>query len=226
MIPQSQIANCKSQIELVVFDLGRVLIRICDDWRHACQIAGVEISNDSSKMDESAVSAAREAALEMDSGRIDLHEYARRVAPLRGLQPEQFIAAYDVVLLQPYPGAVELLDDLHAAGIQTACLSNTSAGHWRQMFDPSDCSFFPLDRMTHRFASHLIGACKPSDAIYEHVERTTGLSGDKIVFFDDLEENVAAASRRGWRAQQIRLDADPIAQARRSLQHHGVLPEA
>ena len=31
-----------SPIRLVCFDLGRVLIRICDGWREACGAAGVE----------------------------------------------------------------------------------------------------------------------------------------------------------------------------------------
>ena len=28
-------------IRLICFDLGRVLIRLCDGWHHACEVAGV-----------------------------------------------------------------------------------------------------------------------------------------------------------------------------------------
>ena len=212
-----------SGVQLVIFDLGRVLIRICNNWREACGLAGIHIPADLPSFDAPTAARDHEAIVLLDTNKITLEQFAERVAPHRGIRPQDVIAAYDVFLREPYPGAVELLDDLHAAGLKTACLSNTSAGHWRQMFNPTHCSYFPLDRLTHRFASHLIGTCKPSDAIYEHVERTAGLSGDRIVFFDDLEENVTAAVRRGWRAHHIRLDADPIVQARAVLAEHGLL---
>ena len=58
-------------------------------------------------------------------------------------------------------------------------------------------------RLTHRFASHLCGLCKPDAAIFEHVERTTGVPPSQILFFDDLAENVDAAKSRGWRGYVI-----------------------
>ena len=91
------------------------------------------------------------------------------------------------------------------------------------MWDRSHSSYFPFDRFTWCFASHLIGVCKPSGAIYEHVERTSGLPPDSILFVDDLETNVAAARKRGWNAEQIRVDSDPIEQARAHLRAHRVL---
>jgi FMN phosphatase YigB (HAD superfamily) len=118
---------------------------------------------------------------------------------------------------------VELIDELSARGVRTACLSNTGEVHWRQVNDPADPNFLPLDRLTWRFASHLIGIMKPHDGIYEHVERTTGLPPASMLFFDDLEPNIAAARRRGWRAHQIQCDSDPIAQARAILREHGVI---
>jgi 2-haloacid dehalogenase len=69
----------------------------------------------------------------------------------------------------------------------------------------------------------LIGHCKPNDAIYEHVERTTGIAPQSILFFDDLETNVSAATRRGWNARLIQLGGEPIAQIRGVLREYGVL---
>jgi putative hydrolase of the HAD superfamily len=211
-------------IELVCFDLGRVLIRICNNWREACGLAGIEIPHDRPYADDAgAAERDHEAIVLLDTGRIDLAEYARRVGPTRGISPAQVLRAYDIFLREPYPGAVDLLDDLRAAGVRTACLSNSSDGHWQQICDPAHSCYFPLDRFDWRFASHLIGACKPSDAAYEHVERTTGLPPSGILFFDDLETNVTAATRRGWQARQIRLDSDPVAQARGHLESLGVV---
>jgi FMN phosphatase YigB (HAD superfamily) len=210
-------------IELVCFDLGRVLIRICNNWREACGLAGIPIPHDRPYVDDAAAGRDHEAIVLLDTGKIDLAEFACRVGPTRGISPDDVVRAYDIFLREPYPGAVELVEELVAAGVATACLSNTSDGHWRQICDRGHVSSFPVDRFTWRFASHLIGACKPADAIYEHVERTSGLPPSGIVFFDDLEENVNAAQKRGWHGHHIAIDADPIAQARAHLRDHGVL---
>lgn len=212
-----------SDVQLVIFDLGRVLIRICNNYREACKLAGVCLPDDLAPFDAETAARDHQAIVLLDTGQIDLDEFAHRVAPHRHITPREVIRAYDVFLLEPYAGALELIDQLNRDGLKTACLSNTSGGHWRQMCDPSHRSFFPIDRMTWQFASHLVGACKPSDAIYQHVERASGFSGQQILFFDDLEENVNAATRRGWRAHQIRLDSDPIAQARAHLREYGIL---
>jgi putative hydrolase of the HAD superfamily len=123
----------------------------------------------------------------------------------------------------PYPGAVELLDALSAAGVPTACLSNTNDPHWRLMNDPVSHTYFPFHKLTHAFASHLVRLRKPDDAIYAHVERATGVPGEKIVFFDDVEENVEGARRCGWRACHVDPRPDePLLQVRAVLRTYGI----
>lgn len=212
-------------IELVVFDLGRVLIRLCDDWRHACRCAGVELPMNIAATDDPATRAAMEEVVcRYDTGRIGVETFCREIAPFRGgLTPQDVRRAHDAFLRGPFPGIDQLLDDLAAAAVKTACLSNTSDGHWQQINDRSDPNFLPLERLTYRFASHLIGVMKPHDAIYEYVERETGLPPASLLFFDDIEANVAAARRRGWNTHRIGTDSDPIEQARVVLRGHGVL---
>jgi putative hydrolase of the HAD superfamily len=176
------------------------------------------------ELDEATSRRVDDIVARIDTGKIDLGTFARELAPLRGVQPADIVRIQNIYLRGPYPGATELIDDLNAAGVQTACLSNTSDSHWRMMTNPSDPNYLPLERLTHRFASHLIGIRKPDAGIYEHVERTTRLAPESILFFDDLEANVAAARERGWRAHQVRTDADPIAQASRHLRDMGLLP--
>jgi putative hydrolase of the HAD superfamily len=207
-------------IRLVVFDLGRVLVRICEDWRHACRNVGIEIDPRELSADEEA--RAAEIIRRFDCGVIDERGFAREIGPLRGLSVEQMLAVNDAYLLGPYPGVNELIDELHARGLTTACLSNTNGNHWRMMRDPGNSNFLPLERLTHRFASHLIGCCKPDSAIYEHVERATGMRGGQVLFFDDAAANVEAARGRGWHAELIYNDGDPIAQVRRHLVRHEV----
>jgi putative hydrolase of the HAD superfamily len=213
--------NVAGPPSLIVFDLGRVLIRICDGWRHACEVAGVTPPAAAGEL--SAEAAAIEAAVcAAEVGQLDLDGFARIVAPHMGLTPQQVIAVHTAYTRAPYPGTTQLLTDLRAQRVRTACLSNTNANHWRLMTAPAGMSFMPFELLDYQFASHLVRLRKPDDAIYAHVERATETPGEQIVFFDDVEENIAAAARRGWHAHLIRTDADPIAQAREHLRSRGL----
>ena len=202
-------------LRLVVFDLGQVLIRVCDGWRDACTRVG--IAHGDSEPDPQTAARMTEIVHRWDSGLIDLAQFAREIGPLRNISAEDVIRIHDAYLLGPFDGAAKLIDELNASGLKTACLSNTNAGHWQLMNARGGPNFLPLDRMTYRFASHLIGCCKPDERIYRHVEEQTGVRGREIMFFDDRGENVDAAQRRGWRGHVIEIGADPIAQVRRHL---------
>ena len=142
-----------------------------------------------------------------------------------GLDESDVVATWNAYTRGTYAGVAELLDELGAAGVATACLSNTNATHWQLMGDPASHSHFPFDRLTHAFASHLLRLRKPDEAIYAHVERATGAAGGEIVFFDDVAENVDAAARRGLARLSHRPVApdDPLPQVRSRLRAHGVL---
>jgi putative hydrolase of the HAD superfamily len=199
-----------------------VLVRICENWRHAFEVARIEIG--SVEIDDARRAALRELVFASESGRMDNDEFCRRAGDLFRVPPAQVAAMSDVYLLGIYPGAVELIDELHERGYATACLSNTNANHWRLMSDPAGPCCLPLERLQHRFGSHLIGARKPDDAIYAHVERATGFRGPQVVFFDDMMENVEGARRRGWGAHQIDRERDePVPQMREVLASCGVL---
>jgi putative hydrolase of the HAD superfamily len=213
-----------SDLRLVIFDLGRVLIRICDSWPHACEVAGVAMAPDvAARIKGPPPAAADDLLRSYDTGGLDLETFANQIAPLCGLAPRDVIRLQECYLRGPYAGIDPLLDDLAAAGVRTACLSNTSGLHWEMMQAEGGPNFLPLHRLDHRFASHLVRLRKPDEAIYEHVERETGLAGRQIAFFDDVQENVDAALRRGWRAHRIDpVPDDPIPQVRGFLTRLGL----
>jgi HAD superfamily hydrolase (TIGR01509 family) len=208
--------------KLVVFDLGRVLLRICDGWQHACEVVGI------TGIDWRKLSPVEEARLEkvihaFDTGDIDLPTFASRAGELRGLSPEQVIKISNGYPRGPFPGAGELLDELHTAGQTTACLSNTNANHWRILTDPADPHGKVLLKLHHRFASHLMRVRKPDPSIYAQVEKELGVPGDRIVFFDDLPENIAAAQARGWTGFVVPVIPNPIPTIRAHLTESGLL---
>lgn len=211
-----------SGVQLVVFDLGRVLVRICDDWQHACKCAGFDI-NPLALLPHA--ERMKDLSHRLEVGGISFDHFSSQVAEYLDATPQQVRAAFEAYTRGGYPGAVEMLDELNSTGISTACLSNTNEPHWGLLSQPGHLTFFPLDRLQYRFASHLMRCRKPDDAIYERVERETGRPPSSILFFDDVPENVETAARRGWHAHRVdpKLD-NPIPHIRSVLRQHGVLP--
>lgn len=211
----------QQRIELVVFDLGRVLVRICSDWVHACATAGVKLELD--KLDPAALFQLRELVHQVEVNAVSFEEFAGQVARTLGATPQQIRRASEAFLVSLYPGVVELIAELHAAGLATACLSNTNEHHWELLADANHPAFGNLSELKYLFASHIIGARKPDAAIYQHLEQETDIRGSSILFFDDVKENVQAARSRGWNAEWIDPDLDdPLPQIRAALARHGM----
>jgi putative hydrolase of the HAD superfamily len=160
---------------------------------------------------------------QMKLGGMTQAEFCRRAGDVFGVPSADVSSMSDVFLIGIFPGVPNLINELHARGYATACLSNTNDSHWRLMSNPAAACCLPLELLMHRFASHLVGARKPEPAIYAHVERNVGIRGERIVFFDDLAENVAAARSRGWHAHRITSPDHPVTQIREHLRSHGVL---
>ena len=208
-------------IRLVCFDLGRVLVKICDTWAEASRLMGYEPVVDTEQ--PGVLEVIRDCVDALERGHIDQPEFAERICALHeDLHTRQVIDVFNAWIRHCFDGVDALLDDLHAAGCATACLSNTNARHWQIMFDRGGAGFEPLARLQHRFGSHEIGARKPEAETYNAVEQGTGLSGGAILFFDDLAENIAAARRHGWRAELVEDRVDPVSQMRGFLASHGV----
>jgi len=107
---------------------------------------------------------------------------------------------------------------LKVRGISTACLSNTNHQHWEIMRDIS-----AFAAIQHRHASHLFQLEKPNQAIFRAFESATQARAVDILYFDDLAENIAAATQAGWRAELIDPNFETVPQIRHALETHGVL---
>jgi len=143
---------------------------------------------------------------------------------------EEIALLHDAVIIEEYPGIAALIDDLHRAGVATACLSNTNETHWAKLVHrdgarelEGEPRYPSVRRLGALHASHVLRLTKPAPDIYRAFEAATGRSGAQILFFDDLEENVAAARKVGWRAECIDPAKLTEAQMRRHLVAYGVL---
>jgi putative hydrolase of the HAD superfamily len=131
----------------------------------------------------------------------------------------------DASLSGEYPDINRVLDTLEAVSIDTAVLSNTNDAHWARLFTqtPGEPEFPTLVRAQDRFAIHLLGVEKSDPRAYRHVERATGHAAHRILYFDDLLDNVEGARVVGWTAELIDYTGDSAAQTLAILRRRGVV---
>lgn len=201
---------------LVAFDLGGVLVRICADWAQGCRAAGVAPRGEPSIRDPDRV---RSLVAAHQRGELEHSAFLEGMSRCLGgtLDPIEVGRVHDAWILGAYDGVGAFLAQLRVAGLCTACLSNTNASHWRRLHGMD--FFAGLD---HRHASHELGLEKPDPRIYREFERRTGWSGADIIYFDDLQENVDAAVRAGWRAHRIDPAIETVPQIRGHLGDWGI----
>ena len=200
--------------ELVIFDLGNVLVRITLTVDEA--FARTEFSLPSIYSDPDFQLRLRELHLERETGRMHDGAYYEIISSLTGMTPQQVVRVSEAWLIAAYDGAADFLHSVCGNGYQTACLSNTNAQHIAFVNDPRHVGHLPLHKFDYRFFSYAVGAMKPEPAIYEHVEQATGIAPERMLFFDDRQENIDVAQSRGWGA--VLVDPrNPIAQMRAVL---------
>jgi len=213
-----------SRVDLVVFDLGGVLVRIVRSWEEAHEAAGLgtKLVPDSEQFSRERV----RLAMAHQIGAIESSPYFEEMSEVSdgaytAEEIERVIAAWQYAEYEDVGGVV---DALEAVGMETAALSNTNAFHWAELRLDGGATRFPtVRRLRHAFASHIVGAAKPERAIYEAVERETGIAGGRVLFFDDIEAYVAAARDAGWQAEQIDPLGDTAAQLMEHLTRYGVI---
>jgi putative hydrolase of the HAD superfamily len=180
----------QSRLAAVIFDYGNVLARTLDPtprakWEHRLGLASGELQR-LVHNDHSWVAA--------QLGQLTVDAYWHNVGTSLGLTPA------DTAMLRTtfYTGDVlnvELIaciEQLHAAGIRTALLSNFSTELRHFLAD------YGLLRCFDYIAiSAEIGAMKPDVAAYQAVLARLELPGQNCIFIDDQPTNVHAARALG-----------------------------
>jgi FMN phosphatase YigB (HAD superfamily) len=218
------------RIQLVCFDLGGVLVRICRSFGEACRAAGIEVR---ANIEGRVFQRVRyEFSQRLGVGLVDEHTWASELSKALGglYSSSELMRVHHAWSKTEYEGTLELVQELEAANITTACLSNTDPAHWRRLVHHDGESalsgppeYPSVHRLQHRHASHLLGFAKPDQRIYRAFENATRHSGADILFFDDLRDNVRAARGAGWRAERVDPDNETVPQLRRWLRQHKVL---
>jgi len=232
-------------ISWVVFDLGGVIVRIHHSWQHAAAAAGVRGATNSAhdlarshapnstsdtapnstphSMFDPTLHRAddfRTLVSEQQRGMLSHDDFCSGVSQLTSgvLSAQDVERIHTAVIVGAYDGVEQLVLQLNKRGLSTACLSNTNHQHWQLMH-----SMAAFNAIQHRHASHLFQLEKPNQAIFRAFESATQARSCDILYFDDLADNIAAATQAGWRAILIDPHSETVPQIRRALATHGVL---
>jgi putative hydrolase of the HAD superfamily len=152
----------------------------------------------------------------MEARQVSVAEYLQSLVDYLAL-PDLGTAQrlHEAILEDEFPGVREIVEELHAKGIETACLSNNNPIHWAWL--TKDGPFPAVISLQKKFSSYEIGINKPDPGIFEFVVRETGWNPSKIVYFDDAPKNVEAALAQGWNAHRIDPSGDVASQIRAGL---------
>jgi len=199
-----------TEIDLIVFDLGGVLI----------ELTGVPtlIRWTNGQMNESDLWQhwlTSPAVRNYESGRSTSDEFANAIITELALPiaTDEFLREFAVWPRGAYPGASELLVSLSGT-FRLVMLSNTNAIHWQR------CKAFGLlDLFEGHFASHKTGLMKPDVEAFQNVVRSVGIHPNRILFLDDNQMNVDGSKVAGMLAHRV----NGTAGARAKLEELGML---
>ena len=115
------------------------------------------------------------------------------------LSDAQFLEGWNAIFAGEMPGIKPLLARA-AQRLPLYAFSNTNSPHVEYF---SGIYADVLNHFREIFLSSSIGLRKPDAEAYDHVVKAIGVRADRIVFFDDLAENVSGAHEQGLIAVHV-----------------------
>lgn len=196
--------------DALLFDLGRVVLDIDFNKTLACWAghAGCEAAHLLERF------ARDEIYCRHETGEIGDAEFfaALRTSLGVGLSDAQFLEGWNAIFGGEMAGIASLLERA-ARRLPLYAFSNTNGAHAEHF---SKVHAGVLGHFREIFLSSAIGLRKPAAAAYDHVVKAIGVPASRIVFFDDLAENVEGARARGLTAVHV-TSPDDVAHALTAL---------
>jgi glucose-1-phosphatase len=188
--------------DALLFDLGRVVLDIDFSKAIACwaEHAGCEPS------DLVARFVRDETYRHHEIGEISDAAYFDSLRSTLGIRisDDQFLQGWNAIFTGEMPDIAPLLERA-ARHMPLYALSNTNRPHV-EYFSSTYAGL--LGHFRKMYLSSTIGLRKPDAAAYDHVVNAIGVAAPRIVFFDDLAENVEGARARGLNAVHVKSSAD------------------
>ena len=177
--------------DALLFDLGRVVIDIDFNKTLACWAghAGCEVAHLKARFSPDQTFKRHETGEISDAA---FFEGLRTSLGIK-LSDAQLLDGWNAIFVGEIPGISRLLARA-AKHLPLYAFSNTNSAHVEH-FSPRYAAV--LGHFREIFLSSTIGLRKPDAAAYDHVVKAIGAPAPRIVFFDDLAENIEAAKARG-----------------------------
>jgi putative hydrolase of the HAD superfamily len=188
--------------DALLFDLGRVVLDIDFDKALSCWAAhaGCEASDIGARF------TVDEAYRHHEIGKISDAEFFGGLRRSLGvvLTDQQLLEGWNAIFAGEMPDIADLLPRA-ARRMPLYAFSNTNPAHVAHFsIEYADL----LGHFREVYLSSTIGLRKPDAAAYDHVVKAIGVPASRIVFFDDLAENVEAARAFGLKAVHVRSSKD------------------
>jgi putative hydrolase of the HAD superfamily len=186
------------KIEALLFDLGRVIIDLDTGRAHArwAELAGVPVTYIEERSRIGLVGS--DAFHCHERGEISDQEFFEHVrcALQIDLSDEQIKDGWNAIFVGEMPGIRPILARARQR-LPLYAFSNTNAAHqacWSVQFADMLADFRKV------YVSNEVGARKPDVAAFQLVAAGMGVAPHRILFFDDLAENVLGARASGMMA--------------------------
>ena len=197
---------------LVCFDLGGILVKMANSWNE-CLVWSSLSSYCRSDLEVSVHTF--EPYVLHEVGKMTDGDYLEALRDYLSVpSTDDALKTHLGFLGDPYPGTLELMNDVHKAGFKTACLSNTEEWHWQKM---TSALYPAVQAIQTQTASHLLNQRKPEPEIFIALSQLVEVPCSKVVYFDDVPSNVEGAIRAGWDAYLIDAHGDTASQMRKIL---------
>ena len=188
--------------DALLFDLGRVVLDIDFSKALSCWAAHA----DCAASDIAARFVRDDAYRRHEMGAISDADYFQslRASLGIGISDAQLLEGWNAIFAGEVPGIAPLLTRA-AERTPLYAFSNTNRPHV-EYFSKAYAGI--LGHFRELFLSSTIGLRKPDAAAYDHVIKAIGAPAGRIVFFDDLAENIEGARASGLTAIHVKSAAD------------------
>lgn len=187
----------QNAVDALLFDLGRVVLDI--DFSRVLRVwaahAGVSPDDIVNRF------ASRDAYMRHERGEMSDDAFFAHLRDELGiaLTPAQFLEGWNAIFVGEMPGIAALLEQA-AKRWPLYAFSNTNAAHVAH-FSAHHAEL--LRNFRQVFLSSSIGMRKPEPESFDHVIAQIGLPAQRILFFDDLAENIEGARARGLQTVHV-----------------------
>jgi glucose-1-phosphatase len=176
------------QIKTVLFDLGNVLayIDFSAFWRDLGFFRPEEMAD--------FTDAYTSFTKQYETGNIGTITYLNELQKVfnNKFTIEQLERAFSCIIQQPVEGMFDIVKRISQIH-QTALVSNTNEIHYKL----SQTKLNALGILQKHYLSYQLRVMKPAHGFYDAIIKDQGIFPSKILFIDDIAENVNAAKNAG-----------------------------